>query len=199
MSDGIPMPAKPAKVYAVPARPGLVNDMREWELIGTTTWMPDTIAEQIDEALDGYRRAQDAHTQTWSFGTIPAAPWLLLMLGFKVRVNVRSVARTIRYSDGRVQTYPGHPLRPSLRTGYHLVGLSRNSKRDNRFVHHLVLLTFVGERPEGQEALHYNDIRTDNRLSNLSYGTRSDNTRDQVRNGKHNQASKECPTQRKDQ
>lgn len=85
MSDGIPMPAKPAKVYAVPARPGLVNDMREWELIGTTTWMPDTIAEQIDEALDGYRRAQDAHTQTWSFGTIPAAPWLLLMLGFKVR------------------------------------------------------------------------------------------------------------------
>lgn len=76
MSDGIPMPAKPAKVYAVPARPGLVNDMREWELIGTTTWMPDTIAEQIDEALDGYRRAQDAHTQTWSFGTIPAAPWL---------------------------------------------------------------------------------------------------------------------------
>ena len=50
MSDGIPMPAKPAKVYAVPARPGLVNDMREWELIGTTTWMPDTIAEQIGSA-----------------------------------------------------------------------------------------------------------------------------------------------------
>lgn len=76
MSDGIPMPAKPAKVYAVPARPGLVNDMREWELIGTTTWMPDTIAEQIGSArhqVDGFGNAVSPQVGEWIGSRLRAA------------------------------------------------------------------------------------------------------------------------------
>lgn len=54
-----------------------------------------------------------------------------------------------------------------------------------RSVHSLVLETFVGPCPVGMEALHDNDVRDDNRLSNLSWGTRSQNVLDSVRNGRH--------------
>jgi hypothetical protein len=64
--------------------------------------------------------------------------------------------------------------------GYPSVALNRIEFR----VHCLVLLAFVGERPEGQVVRHLNDVKTDNRLHNLSYGTQSENAYDAVRNGK---------------
>lgn len=51
-------------------------------------------------------------------------------------------------------------------------------------VHQLVMKTFVGEAPKGMEVLHLNGIPTDNRLSNLRYGTRTDNILDVYRQGK---------------
>jgi hypothetical protein len=50
-------------------------------------------------------------------------------------------------------------------------------------VHVLVLTAFVGPCPDGNEALHFNDIPDDNRLSNLRWGTRSQNNHDAIRNG----------------
>ena len=44
--------------------------------------------------------------------------------------------------------------------------------------------TFVGEPIEDMEVLHINGIPTDNRLSNLRYGTRTDNILDVYRQGK---------------
>lgn len=46
-----------------------------------------------------------------------------------------------------------------------------------RKVHQLVLLAFVGEPRAAQEVLHRNHKRSDNRLSNLRYGSRSANAR----------------------
>lgn len=54
-----------------------------------------------------------------------------------------------------------------------------------RYVHQLVLEAFVGPRPEGMEACHWNDVCTDNRLENLRWDTTSANRHDQVRNGRH--------------
>ena len=42
-------------------------------------------------------------------------------------------------------------------------------------VHRIVLLTFVGKPKRGQEALHSNHKPSDNRLSNLKWGSRSEN------------------------
>lgn len=42
-------------------------------------------------------------------------------------------------------------------------------------IHQIVLEAFCGPCPDGMEVLHGNGIRTDNRLSNLRYGTRSEN------------------------
>jgi hypothetical protein len=58
------------------------------------------------------------------------------------------------------------------------------------YVHHAVLTTFRGPAEVGQESRHYDGNDTNNRLENLLWGTRSENTLDQVRLGVHNNASK---------
>lgn len=53
-----------------------------------------------------------------------------------------------------------------------------------RYVHHLVLETFVGPCPPGMEALHRNDVQYDNRLTNLKWGTHKQNCELRRRNGR---------------
>jgi len=70
---------------------------------------------------------------------------------------------------------------------YQRVGLSRPGDRSPCPVpvHHLVLLAFVGPRPEGCIIRHLNGKRYDNRLTNLVYGTHAENTQDMIRHGNH--------------
>jgi hypothetical protein len=42
-------------------------------------------------------------------------------------------------------------------------------------IHALVAAAFIGPRPPGLEVMHANDIPTDNRVENLSYGSRAEN------------------------
>lgn len=57
-------------------------------------------------------------------------------------------------------------------------------------VHRLVLEVFVGPPPPGAYALHNDDDRTNNHVTNLRWGTPSENAVDQVRNGVHNHGRK---------
>lgn len=63
------------------------------------------------------------------------------------------------------------------------VSLSKNSKVKYRFIHSLVLLAFVGKRPNGFECCHIDGNPSNNNLTNLYYGTRSDNIADAKRHG----------------
>lgn len=47
----------------------------------------------------------------------------------------------------------------------------------------LILSAFIGHRPEGQLARHLNDIKNDDRLENLAWGTQKQNKDDELRNG----------------
>ncbi len=61
-------------------------------------------------------------------------------------------------------------------------------------VHRLVLASFVGPCPPGLESLHHDDVKTNNRLYNLRWGTPTENKHDQVRNGRHGMAKRtHCP------
>ena len=51
-------------------------------------------------------------------------------------------------------------------------------------VHQIIMETFVGNAPIGMEVLHKNGDPTDNRLSNLRYGTRTENILDVYHQGK---------------
>lgn len=63
------------------------------------------------------------------------------------------------------------------------IGGGRKSPRYK--VHRLILLAFIGIPEEGKIACHRNDIRNDNRLDNLYWGTHSENTKDSILNGTH--------------
>jgi hypothetical protein len=61
-------------------------------------------------------------------------------------------------------------------------------------VHQLVLAAFVGPCPDGMEVRHLNGSRSDNRLSNLSYGTVRQNRLDQQIHGTDWELNKtHCP------
>ena len=72
-------------------------------------------------------------------------------------------------------------LREHTAGGYPLVEFKKDGKQVRRLVHTLVLEAFVGPRPKGYETRHLNGIKTDNRLSNLAWGTPSENGDDRIR------------------
>lgn len=74
--------------------------------------------------------------------------------------------------------------------GYESVALGRNLKFRTFFIHVLVLETFVGPRPNGFECLHDNDVKHDNVLSNLKWGTHAENYADRVASGGGNHGSR---------
>lgn len=110
--------------------------------------------------------------------------------------RVRAEARTVVFTDvrssspivrNRKQMILSAPINSG---GYPTVGLYRDGDCENFSVHVLVLTAFRGPRPapDGEtrryEALHFNDIKTDNRLCNLRWGTVSENKLDAIRNGR---------------
>lgn len=76
-------------------------------------------------------------------------------------------------------------LKPRFnRTGYRRAILFRDGQRHQVLVHKMVLLVFRGPCPPMLLGLHRDDDRTNNRLSNLYYGTYAQNHRDRMRNGR---------------
>jgi hypothetical protein len=68
------------------------------------------------------------------------------------------------------------------RSGYLKVCLFDENKKVHRFyIHKLVAETFLGERPEGAQIRHLNGNKTDNRVSNLAWGSAKDNAKDRDR------------------
>jgi hypothetical protein len=59
-------------------------------------------------------------------------------------------------------------------------------KGKRHFVHKLALLAFVGPKPNGHECLHDDNNPANNRITNIRWGTKSENYADRVRSGKGN-------------
>jgi hypothetical protein len=101
--------------------------------------------------------------------------------------RVKSLSREVSVGNGHTRTMRGRILRPGSSASGHLslpLGRDENGKISRGSpVHRLVLLAFVGLCPEGQECRHLDGDPTNNRLSNLTYGTRSENIIDVLRQG----------------
>ena len=50
-------------------------------------------------------------------------------------------------------------------------------------LHRIILTTFRGPRQKNEQARHLNGNRFDNRLCNLRWGTRKQNTQDRIKHG----------------
>lgn len=78
--------------------------------------------------------------------------------------------------------------------GYATVQVGYRPNQTMAKVHALVLETFVGPCPAGMEVLHRDANRGNPALSNLHYGTRSENQLQRVTDGNHHLANKMlCP------
>jgi len=97
--------------------------------------------------------------------------------------RVRSVTRTIRYSDGRVRTYPS-AIRKSQTSAYYLtIDLKRNGKKQKYCIHALVAESFIGPRPIGKQVAHNDGNGFNGFLKNIRYATPVENDADKIRHG----------------
>ena len=78
---------------------------------------------------------------------------------------------------GRVKNKKGFIYSNVPRGGYERVRVKVGSKEVNLSVHKLVLETFIGPAPDGCEVDHINEVKNDNRLENLRYISKLENTR----------------------
>jgi hypothetical protein len=106
--------------------------------------------------------------------------------------RARSVSRLVAGPRKRVV---GRVLSPKRhRRGHHRYQFHVEGRARYVQAHRLVLEAFVGPCPPGMEACHNNGDPSDNRVTNLRWDTRSNNTLDAVRHGTQRQARKtHCP------
>lgn len=98
--------------------------------------------------------------------------------------RIRSKDRIVEGVDGRRRFHRSRMLKlVTSWTGHQHVNLTVEGKAYVRKVHRLVLEAFVGPMPPGLVCRHLNGCPTDNRLSNLAYGTHVENAQDAIRHG----------------
>jgi len=103
---------------------------------------------------------------------------------------VRSVERTrlSKHSERNgsyYRTFKSKILKHAPSSNYPSVSLWKDMVCVQKLVGHLVMLTFVGERPEGMEVCHKDGVPRNSRLDNLYYGTPKQNASDKIRHGTH--------------
>lgn len=115
------------------------------------------------------------------------------------RGMVRSLDRdeVVTGPRGGVRHRQGRPLRQfTMKTNPYLcVRLSKDGRAQTRTVHSLVLGAFAEPRLPGQECRHGTGGPHDNRWpENICWGSKSENTFDQVEHGTHHHSRKTtCP------
>lgn len=70
--------------------------------------------------------------------------------------------------------------------GYHQISLCGEKGIKQSLIHALVLEVFVGPRPNGYQCRHLDGNKDNNHVSNLSWGTNSENERDKLLHGTSN-------------
>jgi hypothetical protein len=101
------------------------------------------------------------------------------------RINHHREVLSLKQDEPRV-------MKTWIEGDYHRVMLRRNGEYVNCKIAYLMLITFVGPRPEGQEICHGSEGSLNDSLTNIRWGTSSENNFDQVEHGTHYEAARDC-------
>jgi hypothetical protein len=105
--------------------------------------------------------------------------------------DVRSLPRLIPCASGESRRFAGRGLTPDPnKWGYLRVTLHRSGRQKRCGVHELVALAFIGPKPVGAWVLHRDDDKRKNIPGNLYYGTRAENAKDAIANGRQVRGSR---------
>lgn len=97
--------------------------------------------------------------------------------------NVRTLTRRVQKGAAMVTKYGRMLPQRANRGGYLAVKLSRNGKRKTRVVHRLVIEAFGPPQPSPTHECNHKDLdKTNNRIENLEWVTRSENLSHMYRN-----------------
>lgn len=110
--------------------------------------------------------------------------------------RVRSHNQILNRKNGTVK-WKGRILKPQRGSkGHWGVNLHRDGRSKTHFIHRLVAEAFLENEEDYPLVRHLDDVKENNRLENLEWGTYSDNAYDAIRNGRdlNQQAHKtHCP------
>lgn len=120
--------------------------------------------EEIWKAIPGYEGFYEAST----LGNIKALERTVLKNGKEAKLKERILKRHWK-------------RRKSHHSEYYMACLCRDGIPKYWYFHALIMLTFVGPRPEGAEICHGDGNPLNNRLDNLRYGTTTENRWDSHR------------------
>jgi hypothetical protein len=97
--------------------------------------------------------------------------------------RVKSIPRRVPKLGGKLYTVTGRILKQVVKasSGHMRVYLSKEGRLTTFYVHRLVAVAFLGSIPRGFIVCHKVNDPTDNRVSNLYYGTPLDNQKDRIK------------------
>lgn len=107
--------------------------------------------------------------------------------GYEGRYEVSDVGniRSLIDNKHRERITPLILKQKRTRGGYKSVGLRNEKGQKFVLIHRIELMSFKGlPESDDYETMHLNDIRDDNRLVNLKWGTHQDNVDDKVMKGR---------------
>lgn len=97
--------------------------------------------------------------------------------------NVKSLDRYIINKNGDKQFFPEKYLTQGFNNGYLKVTLSKNNKQKTFRVHILVAKAFIPNPENKSEINHIDGNKSNNRIDNLEWNTRSENELHAYKNG----------------
>lgn len=110
--------------------------------------------------------------------------------------RVRSLDRIVDRKNGTAR-WPGRTLKPQLGSkGHYGVNLWRGKRSKTEFIHRLVAVAFIPNPDNLPLVRHFDDVKENNSVENLAWGTWSDNAQDAIRNGRdfnRQQDKSHCP------
>ncbi|WP_333638560.1 NUMOD4 domain-containing protein [Tissierella praeacuta] len=97
--------------------------------------------------------------------------------------RIRSLDRYVNCAHNAKRKVKGRVLKPGRYSDSGHVSVVLGKGTNGKPVHQLIMLTFKGERPEGLDIRHLDGNPLNNRIENLTYGTRTENILDVYHNG----------------